>query len=74
MSIDAILDAIRALSPAERAELEDRLTTERSITADAPDISPELAQLLDERNAAADANPNDGYTLDEVIAFVKRKK
>ncbi|QJW97914.1 hypothetical protein [Frigoriglobus tundricola] len=37
-------------------------------------ISPELAKLLDERNAAADANPNAGYTMEEVIAYVKRNK
>lgn len=74
MSVDAILNAIRALSPAERAELDQRLATERGAIADAPEISPELAQLLDERNAAYEGNPGVGYTIEEVIAYVKRKK
>lgn len=74
MSVDAILDAIRALSPAERAELDHRFATERNANTDAPEISPELAQLLDERNAAYEANPDRVYTWDEVVASVKRKK
>lgn len=71
MSVDAILEAIRSLSPAERAELGTRLAAESS---DLPEISSELAQLLDERNAAADADPEAGYTMEEVIAYVKRKR
>lgn len=71
MSVDAILDAIRALSPTERAEFDARLATEG---AGSPEISPELAQLLDERNAAYEANPDRVYTWDEVVAYVKRKK
>ena len=70
MSVDAILQAIRSLTPAERAELDSRLDAEPA----EPEISRELAKLLDERNAAADANPDAGYTMEEVVAYVKRKK
>lgn len=38
------------------------------------EISPELAKLLDERVAEADANSDEGYTMEEVIEYVKRKK
>lgn len=64
MSVDAILDAIRALSPAERAELDNRLAAERGASTSAPDISPERAHLLDERNAAYEAKPGFGYTIE----------
>jgi putative addiction module component (TIGR02574 family) len=73
MSVDAILKEIEALTDAERSELFDRLA-EQFQPSDPPEISPELAKLLDERVAAADANPNVGYTMEEVIAHVKRKK
>lgn len=39
-----------------------------------PPLSPELAKLLDERTAKADANPGAGYTWEEFVAYVKRKK
>jgi putative addiction module component (TIGR02574 family) len=71
MSVDAILEQVKALTPDERAELRERLDEQYPAEAS---ISPELAQLLDERSAAADANPDAGYTLEEVIAYVKRKK
>jgi putative addiction module component (TIGR02574 family) len=73
MSVDAILKEIAALTDAERAELLDRLA-EQFPDAAGEEISPELAKLLDERVAAADANPDAGYTLEEVIAHVKRQK
>ena len=72
MSVDAILKEIAALSAAERAELITRLA--QQFPDDEGAISPELAKLLDERSAAADANPNAGYTIEEVIAYVKRQK
>lgn len=73
MSVDAILKEIEPLSPSERAELKARLA-EQFPDADEAVISPELARLLDERCAAANANPDAGYTIEEVIAYVKRKK
>jgi hypothetical protein len=73
MSVDAILKEIEALSAAERAELKARLA-EQFPDADDAGISPELAKLIDERTAAADANPDVGYTIEEVIAYVKRQK
>ena len=72
MSVDAILEQVKALTPEERAELRDRLDE------DFPDIEstlpPELEAELNRRLALFDANPNQGYTVDEVIEYMKRKR
>jgi putative addiction module component (TIGR02574 family) len=61
MSVDAILDAIRALSPDERAEFDARWESE------APqELSPELKAELDRRLAEADANPGALVPWEEV--------
>ncbi len=73
MSVDAVLKEFELLTDAQQGEFLDRLA-ERYPDRVVSEISPELAKLLDERNAAADANPNAGYTMEEVIAYVKRKK
>lgn len=52
---------------------DERHETERG-RAIVPPLSPELAKLLDERMTKADANPGVGYTMEEVIEYVKRKK
>ncbi len=74
MSVDAILKEIEALTETERSELLARMVEQFPPPSAESNISPELAKLLQERNAAADANPNAGYTVEEVIAYVKRKK
>lgn len=56
MSVDAILEAIRSLTDAERAELLVRL--DEMMPSDLGELSPEVAKMLDERIAEADANPN----------------
>lgn len=66
MSVDAILKEIAALTDAERAELLDRLADQFPDAAAEEDISPELAKLLDERVAAADANPDAGVPWEVV--------
>lgn len=73
MSVDAILDAIRALSPEERAEFSVRWKHEEE-EEPLPELSPELARLLDERNAEYEANPDQLRTWDEVVANAKRPK
>lgn len=73
MSVDAILKEIEALTDEERAALLDRLA-EQFQPSDIPEISPELAAELDRRDAAYEANPNEVYTWEEVVAYVKRKK
>ncbi|MCE9565470.1 MAG: addiction module protein [Planctomycetes bacterium] len=70
MSVDALLKEVEALSVAERTEFMTRL---RERFEDA-EISDELKAELDRRVAEAEANPTVGYTLDEVVAYVKRKK
>lgn len=70
MTVEAIVRAFRALPLDQQAEVKARLNEEPEL----PELSPELAALLDERNAAYEANPTELYTWDEVVAFVKRKK
>lgn len=72
MSVDAILEAIRALTPDERAELDARLESEAP--PEVTELSPELKAELHRRVANAKANPGGGYTWDEVVAHVKRRK
>lgn len=68
MSVDAILEAIRALTPDERAELDARLEGEAL-----PELTPELKAELDRRMAEADANPGALVPWEEVYqASLKR--
>lgn len=60
------------MSSANKSLEDERREAERPPTV--PLLSPELAKLPDERMAAADANPGAGYTMEEVIAYVTRKK
>lgn len=68
MSVDAIVEQVNELTPAERAELLRRLG---AVNAPA-EIDPELARLLDERDAAYFADPTNVFTLDEVIARARK--
>lgn len=70
MSVDTLLKEVEALSVAERTEFMARLR-ERFVDVE---ISDELRAELDQRVAEAEANPTVGYTWDEVVAYVKRKK
>ena len=72
MSVDAIFEQVQALSAEEREELMDRLNGQQP-EGDA-EISDELKALLDERDADAEANPGDGYTIEEVMAHLKSRK
>ena len=72
MSVDTILEQMKTLTPDELDELRERFDE------DFPDrestLSPELEAELERRYAAYQANPTETYTLDEVIAYVKRKR
>jgi putative addiction module component (TIGR02574 family) len=72
MSVDAILKEIAALTDAERAELLDRLA-EQFPDLIVPLITPEVAQLLDQRVAAYEANPTEVYTWEEVYEASLRR-
>lgn len=72
MTVEAILEAIRSLSAEEQAEIKARLAEEPDSAV--PRLSPELEAELRRRVEAAKANPGVGYTMEEVIAHVKRKK
>lgn len=62
MTVGALVRAFRALPLEQQAEVKARLNE----PPEGSEPSPERAKLLDERNAAADANPGAGYSLEEV--------
>lgn len=70
MTVEAIVRAFRALPLDQQAEVKARLNEE----PEAPELSPELRAELERRLAVAKANPGVGYTMEEVVAYVKRKK
>ncbi|MDB5313379.1 MAG: putative addiction module component [Gemmataceae bacterium] len=74
MSIDAILKEAEALSLDEQAELIQRLEERLAAAGRVPELTEEMKAELDRREAEADANPGGGYTWDEVVAYVRRKK
>ena len=74
MSVDAIMKEIKALSAAERDELKNQFLGEFPDTESEGELSPELKALLDERDAAYEANPTQLYTWEEVVAYVKRPR
>ena len=73
MSIDAILKEAEALSLDEQAELVQRLEERLAAAGRVPELTGEMKAELDRREAEADANPG-GYSWDEVVAYVRRKK
>jgi putative addiction module component (TIGR02574 family) len=76
MSLDAILKEAEALSLQERAELVERLE-QGLIEAgweETPELSAELKALLDERERENETSTHPGYTIDEVMAYLKRKR
>jgi len=70
MSVDAILKQVDALTDEERSELLNRLHEQFTQS----EISDELKAELDRRVAAYEANPDQGYTWEQVLEYVKRKK
>jgi DnaJ-domain-containing protein 1 len=66
MSVDAILKEIASLTDAERAELKARMSEQFPDASAEEGVSPELAKLLDERIAAANANPAAGVPWEVV--------
>lgn len=76
MSVDAILKQAEELSMEERAELLRRLEEGLLAAGWEPEVelSDEVKAILDERDAEYEANPGAGYTWEEVVAYVKKKK
>ena len=59
------------LTPAERIELIEALWD--SLEPDQAPISPELAEELERRSAAAEANPHAGRTWEEIRAELEKR-
>lgn len=76
MSVDAIVKQVEELNPEQRAELLDRLH-ELYGTPDAEEpveLTDEMKALLDEREAAFEANPADLRTWDQVVESLRPKQ
>ena len=74
MSVEAIVKQIEELTLEERAELRDRLDDLCGEPEESIELSDEMKAFLDEREAEDEADPHPGYTWEEVLAYVKRKK
>ncbi len=74
MDIEAILKQIQELPEEQREDLFYRLDE----LYDEPEASIVLTEktkaLLDERSEEADANPGVGYSMEEVIEYIRRKR
>lgn len=66
MSVEAILQQVKALSVEEQAELMDRLHEEYPESF--PELTDEMKLFLDERLSDADANPDAGIPWEVVKA------
>jgi len=76
MSVDAIVKQVEELSLEQRAELLDRLhELYGNPDADGPvELTDEMKALLDEREAAYEANPTDLRTWDQVVESLRPKQ
>lgn len=66
----ALVDQVLSLDEAARREL-------RAVIDDSLDdgyVSPEIAEIIDQRIAEADANPDDYVTLDEFEREVRSRR
>jgi len=75
MSVDTLVKQIEELPLEQRAELVHRV--EKGLQEagwSEVELTPEMEVLLDEREADADAHPGEGYTLDEAIDSIRRKR
>lgn len=74
MSVDALVKQIEQLPAQQRSELLDRLDKLYGEPEAVIELSDEMKVFLDEREAEDESDPHPGYTWDEVVAYVKRKK
>ena len=76
MSVDAILKEAESLSMEERVELVRRLEHGLLAAGYEPvgELSAELQTLLDEREKESETSTHPGYTWEEVVAHIKRKR
>jgi hypothetical protein len=76
MSVDAIVKQVEELGLEQRAEVLRRVEQGLIAAGWDPDLalSDEMRALLAEREADADANPGVGYTLEEAMEYIRRKR
>ncbi len=74
MSVDALVKQIEELPVQQRSELLDRLEKLYGESEEPIELSDEMKVFLDEREAEDESDSHPGYTWDEVVAYVKRKK
>ena len=68
MSVDALMAEIGKLDFEDRFEIVRRIQDSAEIEAE---LTPELKALLEQRIAESDANPGEGFTHEEVLAYVR---
>ena len=74
MSVDALMKQIEELPESERDELFERLD-DRFGDPEAPiEVSNEVLQLLEERNAAYEADPTNLRTWEQLMESVRKQK
>lgn len=73
MSVDEVVKLTDGMTVDERLELIS-LVWERLPTGWQPEMTDELRAELDRREAEEATNPDEGYTLEEVFEYVKRKR
>lgn len=66
----ALLEQVLRLDESTRRELRDAIDD----SLDDGYVSPEIAAIIDQRLAAADANPNDFVTLDEDERLLRARR
>ena len=74
MSVDALVKQIEELPVQQRSELLGRLKKLYREPEAVIELSDEMKEFLDGREAEDESDPHPGYTWDEVVAYVKRKK
>lgn len=74
MTVMEVASAIPSWSKDERLQLLDELWASLDRDQYVPDLTPELRQLLDERIAHANAQPEDVVTWEELKAELHRER
>lgn len=76
MSVDALVKQIAELPAEERGQLYDRLDEIRreEDQGEFIEIDDATREMLEQELADLDANPGVGYSWEEVLAYVNRKK
>jgi putative addiction module component (TIGR02574 family) len=74
MDLRTVLTEVQSWPPEDRLRLIEEVWDGLSHEVGPPELTPELADLLNRRMAALDAEPGDVLTWDEIKAHVRRPR